>query len=29
MAKQPTKAANNVYCIARKKAAEFNPKFYK
>lgn len=27
MAKQPTKAANNVYCIARKKAAEFNPKF--
>lgn len=27
MAKQPTKAANNVYCIARKKAAEFNSKF--
>ena len=27
MAKQPTKEANNVYCIARKKAAEFNSKF--
>lgn len=27
MAKQPTKAAQNVYCIARKQAAKFNPKF--
>lgn len=27
MAKQPTKAAQNVYCIARKEAAKYNPKF--
>ncbi len=27
MGKQPTKAAQNVYCIARKEAAKFNPKF--
>lgn len=27
MAKQPTKAAKNMYCIARKEAAKYNPKF--
>lgn len=27
MAKQPTKAAQNVYCIARKEASKYNPKF--
>ncbi|WP_288479938.1 transcriptional regulator [uncultured Clostridium sp.] len=27
MGKQPTKAAQNVYCIARKEASKFNPKF--